>query len=306
MIICVQGYWAKWAYIAAQNMHIPIINTDHNAWERPDYAPMPKLSYQDKFLDDKNYDAVTVLTDADKKYIGDTLKNIFVLPNPLTYTPVKIPPSKEKIILAAGRLSVWASKGFDLLIKAWGKIAKENSDWRLYIAGTGAVKDVEFLSNLAKENNVFDRIVFPGFVDMLPLYQKASIFVLSSRYEGFGMVLTEAMSQGCACIACDYKGRQSEIITKENEGITIPVDDIDAIATAINKLTHDDILRNKLQIGAIERSHYFSVDNTMKRWNNQDFIGIILPRQKKKHGILVWKLEKTVLLEHVIGVVNRT
>jgi glycosyltransferase involved in cell wall biosynthesis len=267
VIICVQGYWAKWAFTAARNMNIPIINTDHNAWERPDYAPMPKISYQDKFVDDKNYNAVTVLTDADKKCIGDTLKNVFVLPNPLTYSPVKTIPPKDKIILAVGRFNAWHCKGFDLLIKAWGKIASENSDWKLYIAGTGNTESINYLKQLAEDNKVSDSIVFPGFVEMLPLYQKASIFVLSSRYEGFGMVLTEAMSQGCACIACDYKGRQSEIITSGNEGITIPVDDIDAIATAINKLTHDDVLRRKLQLGGIERSHFFSIENTMERWN---------------------------------------
>jgi glycosyltransferase involved in cell wall biosynthesis len=267
VIICVLDYWHKWAFCATKGMNIPIINTDHNSWERPEYAPMLKKTWKRKFVDDKRYAAVTVLTDADKKCIRDTLKNVFVLPNPLTYSPVKTIPPKDKIILAVGRFNDWHYKGFDLLIKAWGKIASANSDWKLYIAGTGNTESINFLKQLVKENKVSDSIVFPGFVEMLPLYQKASIFVLSSRYEGFGMVLTEAMSQGCACIACDYKGRQSEIITSENEGITIPIDDIDAIATAINKLTHDDVLRRKLQLGGIERSHFFSIDNTMVRWN---------------------------------------
>ncbi len=272
VIICVQGYWAKWACIATQGMNIPIINTEHYAFECPEFErlghdPFSSKQTKNRYLINKRCSAVTVLTEADKKSIGDTLKNVYVLPNPLTYSPVTMLPSKEKIILASGRFDRWHYKGLDLLIKAWGKIANENLDWKLYIAGTGSPKSVDFLKKIADENNVANKTVFPGFVEMLPLYQKASIFVLSSRYEGFGMVLTEAMSQGCACIACDYKGRQSEIITSENEGITIPVDNIDAIASAVNRLTHDNVLLNILQAGAVKRSQYFSIDNTMERWN---------------------------------------
>ncbi len=266
-IICVQGYWAKWAYNATKGMSIPIINTEHNSFERPIYAPMPKKIWREKYIDNKLYTAITVLTESDRKCIGDKLKNVFVLPNPLTYSPVVKIPLKEKIILAAGRFDVWHCKGFDLLIKAWGMIAPKNKEWTLYIAGTGTPKSIDVMHQLAKENNVENRIVFPGFVDMLSLYQKASIFVLSSRYEGFGMVLTEAMSQGCACIACDYNGRQSEIITSMEEGITIPVDDADALASAINKLTNNDDLRQKLQQGALARSHYYGIDHTINRWN---------------------------------------
>ena len=267
VIICVQGHWAQWAYNATNGMNIPIINTMHNAYERPMYAPMSHQAWREKFIENNKYTAVTVLTEADYKCIEGKLRNVYVLPNPLTFSPSNTVPAKEKIILAAGRFNDWHYKGFDLLIKAWGQIANKNIDWKLYIAGSGKKKrDFEFLKQMAIENNVEDRIVFPGFVEMLPLFQKASIFVLSSRYEAFGMVLTEAMSQGCACIACDYKGRQSEIIKNENEGITIPVDDVKSIALAINKLTNNDELRNKLQQGALIRSHFYDINRTMNRW----------------------------------------
>ena len=89
---------------------------------------------------------------------------------------------------------------------------------------------------------------------------------MSSRYEGFGMVLIEAMSQGCACIACDYKGRQSEIIQNDSQGIICPVEDVDSLASAIERMILDKSYREKCQYNAIERSKFYSLDNTMDRW----------------------------------------
>ena len=112
---------------------IRVINTEHNSFERPIYAPMPRKIWRAKFIENKRYSAVTVLTEADSRCIGNRLNNVFVLPNPLTYSPLTDIPPKEKIILAAGRFDVWHYKGFDLLIKAWGMIAPKNKEWTLYM-----------------------------------------------------------------------------------------------------------------------------------------------------------------------------
>ena len=109
---------------------------------------------------------------------------------------------------------------------------------------------------------------FLGFVDIKKEYEKAEIFVLSSRYEGFGMVLTEAMSQGCACIACDYKGRQREIIENDNQGVICPTDNEEEIAKAISNIISNRQYRQKLQENAILRSKYYELPNIMARWND--------------------------------------
>lgn len=260
---------ALWAKLVTFDRKIPIINTEHNSFERPASAPMSRTVEFDKFHKNKIYDIVTVLTQADKDFIGDRLKNVVVLPNPLAFEPtdVSMLNNKKKIILAAGRLNVWHTKGFDNLIEAWGLINTKYPDWKLKIIGSGKDKDYEYLNNLAKENGVKGSLELAGFInDPMHCYQEASVFVLSSRYEGFGMVLIEAMSQGCACVACDYNGRQSEIITSENEGIVCPPDDYQTLAKAIDMVLSDDELRRRIQKGAIERSKYFSVENTTKRW----------------------------------------
>ena len=100
------------------------------------------------------------------------------------------------------------------------------------------------------------------------MYQRAAIFVLSSRYDGFGLVLIEAMSQGCACVACDYKGRQSEIISSQEQGIICEPDNVDALAKAMLTLINDENKRNKMGIHAIARASDFTIDKIVELWDD--------------------------------------
>ena len=90
--------------------------------------------------------------------------------------------------------------------------------------------------------------------------------MLSSRYEGFGLVLIEAMSQGCSCIAADYKGRQKEIITNNENGIIIEPDNIEELSNALTKLLINDKFRREVAEKAIERSHFYDVKNITNKW----------------------------------------
>ena len=155
------------------------------------------------------------------------------------------------------------------MIKAWGKVAHRHPDWILQIAGS-ASKDINYrkILDFISEANVQHSVNLLGFCeDVQSLYKDASIFVLSSRYEGFGMVLTEAMSQGCACIACDYKGRQQEIIRDPSEGIVCSPDDVNELAEAIDRMICDDDYRKAVQIRSVERSNDFSLEKIMDKWN---------------------------------------
>ena len=83
--------WAEWARKARKGLDCKIINTEHNSFEKPGnaiYMPMTKRLYKQKFLLNKKYDHVTVLTEADKQCINGKLSNVTVLPNPLAFTPV--------------------------------------------------------------------------------------------------------------------------------------------------------------------------------------------------------------------------
>lgn len=267
VVIGVMRPWAECARRAAKGMNIKIINTEHNNFDPPVDKPMKRADRISKFIWNKHFDKVTVLTYADKRTVDGILENVEVLPDPLAFKPRVDFERKEKMILAAGRLGAWHCKGFDLLIKAWGDIANKYPDWKLVIAGTGNDESKKHLEQLADDNHLYRQIEFPGYVDLLPYYQRASIFVLSSRYEAFGMVMIEAMSQGCACVACDYKGRQREIITSEKEGLICPVDDDMAIAQAIGRLIDEKSLRKEIQDNAVKRSDEYSLDIIMDKWD---------------------------------------
>lgn len=276
--------------LATLGQGISIVMTEHYAFERPGKG-LTWLERLSKFHLNRLYDGVSILSDADKKVVGNSLKKVFVMPNPLSMSPVQSVPQKHKVAFAVGRLDGWYVKGLDVLIRAFGKLVQgstfkvQNEGWKLQIAGTGSDESLNYLKQLCKENGVEDSVIFLGFrKDVEKLYQDASIFVLSSRYEGFGLVLIEAMSQGCACIACDYKGRQREIMCPEGQGSKFNVqssnnkveqcetgilcepDDVEALAEAMKKMIMDDEYRESVRAKAIERSKYYSIDNTMNRW----------------------------------------
>lgn len=246
------------------SVHCPVIASDHNSFEKPVSAPMPLWQKLDKFWRNYYMDGLTVLTEADRKVLNGRFKHTFVMPNPLCLKSLKEVPQKEKTVLAVGRLNAWHVKGFDLLLKAWARIGKDASGWKLRIVGHGDDEAKEYLKSLAAgmENVEF----LPYTSQIAEEYKKAAIFALSSRYEGFGLVLTEAMSQGCACVACDYKGRQAEIITDGEDGLLCKVDDEAALADKLQRLMEDDKLRKRLQENAIKNVDRFSIENTAKRW----------------------------------------
>lgn len=280
------------AKLASIRIDIPVVATEHNSFERPAGVKFSIFERFYKFQIVKFFKKVTVLTDADKNLLGPIRNNVVVMPNPLVIEPVKQKPAKRNVILAAGRVDNWHVKGFDVLIRAFGKLVQglkskvQDEGWKLVIAGVWRSPETRtYLDGIAEECGVLDKIEYIGFVDdMQKLYAESSIFVLSSRYEGFGLVLIEAMSQGCACVACDYKGRQREIMCPEGQGSMLNVqgsnnkvelcetgilcepDDVEALAEAMKKMIEDDEYRESVRAKAIERSKYYSIKNTMDRW----------------------------------------
>lgn len=257
------------AKIAVLSLNIPVIMTEHDSFLRPDSFKLTLWEKISKFHLNKLYDCVTVLTEADRQLIARRLKNIVVMPNPLTFETTKELPLKDKIILSAGRLSSWHVKGFDLLIEAWSKIAHEFPEWKLQIAGDGKPSDFDYLTNIAKKLGVINRIDFLGYrTDMLQLYQKAAIYVLGSRSEGLPMVVIEAMSQGCAVVAIENFGRTKEIITSKKEGLLCKMEDTNDLAEKIAEMIRNDEYRQDVQKNSIERSKYYSLEHIITMWEN--------------------------------------
>ena len=264
----------------------PVVMTIHHALESKEYDGFSKT---EKFLDKYSpsiYAATTVLTEADAEVMKNKYhqqKRIFVMPNPLTFTPIRVMEEgllmnnqneqihKEKIVFAAGRLNDWKYKGWDLLIKAAGNIKQLliNDGWKIMIAGDGPESSKAFLSDLCDQNGVEDLVKFLGYrTDIKELMQKASIFCLSSRSEGMPMVLIEAMSQGCAPVACENLSRTKEIITCEKEGLLFQTADVDDLARQLFIMIMDSEKRKGIQLAAVKRSEAFLMNHIVDKWES--------------------------------------
>jgi len=249
--------------ICSLGLSIPIVASDHTSFDR-------KIDWYNNFIRFHLYNfanAVTILTEADDTSLGKRLPKRVIMPNPLTYNILPEQNIKANIILAVGRLDAWHVKGFDILIEVWARIAKKYPDWILEFAGNGSSESLSTLKGLISKLGITNHVNFLGFsTDMEKIYRKSAIFALSSRYEGFGMAIIEAMSQGCACVCFDHGGRQSEIITSSKSGIIIKNQNKDEMEKAFIGLIEDDSLRKSIGEYAKQEVIRYSKEAVVERW----------------------------------------
>ena len=307
VIIGIMGTCSLVARIAALGSKARVVMTEHSSFERPTIEPFSPLDKIFKFHINKIYHHLTVLSERDCEVIGNRLKHVDVMPNPLCIEPVKDIPNKNKVVLAVARTDDWVYKGLDVLLKAWCMIQDshiknqiEMDPWWLVIAGKVTAESIDILTSMIPDGGEIKRflgedgqkswksdkyhIEFLGFKkDVKSLFFQSEIFVLSSRYEGFGLVLIEAMSQGCAPVACDYEGRQMEILSpshtslqrkkdSENDiiltenGILCTPDNVEVLMKSLKMMMEDNDYRHRVQRNAVERSKFYDMYHTMNRW----------------------------------------
>jgi glycosyltransferase involved in cell wall biosynthesis len=215
-------------------------------------------------------DALVALTEGDKReyeeLLGDDAAPVRLASIPNTARAMGGPKADldARIVLAAGRLT--PQKGFDLLIRAWAQVAAAQPDWRLRICGGGDKE--EKLRQLVSDEGLAHVIELPGRRDLEEEMAKASIFVLSSRFEGFPLVLLEAMSKGMAVVSFDCPTGPGEVIDDHRNGMLVPARDVDALAAGIIELIEDGDLRRRLGPAAVETAREYSIDAVGPRWED--------------------------------------
>lgn len=208
---------------------------------------------------------VVLISESDYKY-AKWLKNKTFIYNPLSCRICTDLPQKKCTIVAIGSQRRWRVKGFDLLVQAWAKIAKSHPEWKLQFIGEN---NDDYISNLSKSLNIESQVEFLGWTDEIDkLLQLKSIYILSSRREGFPCSLLEAMSQGCASLAFDCKTGPNEIIADGRNGLLVHNGDISELAEKLQLLIKDEKLRKKLSIAAIADAKRFEQKNIMAQWDN--------------------------------------
>ena len=209
---------------------------------------------------------LVALTDADKRDWSKVINSdIIIIPNILTFYPDKITDysKRSKRILCVGRFD--KQKGFDLMIKAWAIIADKHKEWKVDIFGDGELNNT--LNGLIKNYCLDESItIHPATNHIYDEYMDSSIFAFSSRYEGFGLVLIEAMSCGVPCISFDCPHGPSEIITNGKNGLLVQNGNIDEFANSLDSMINNYEQRKFMSINARIDSQKYKRENIMPQW----------------------------------------
>lgn len=210
----------------------------------------------------KRADCFVTLTQHDAENWPE-LKHVKVIPNPLSYLPEEKSTLENKIVVSAGRLE--DQKGYDMLVDVWKIVNERHPDWHLNVFGDGANRNA--LERKTAELHLQESISWehptPQIFDR---YLEGSIYVMSSRFEGFGLVLTEAMSCGVPCVTFDCPYGPSDIIKDGEDGFLVPLGDVQTLADALCKLIEDDTLRKKMGQTAFCNVQRYAPANIMGQW----------------------------------------
>lgn len=212
----------------------------------------------------QRFDKFVVLTHEDKGYWGN-LPNIEVIPNAAMNMSGHFSDVTSHRIIAVGRLDY--QKGFDRLILAWDIIQKSKryQGWHLDIFGQGEWHDM--LQNMIKERGLSETACINKPTNSIGNeYAKSSLIVMTSNYEGFGMVLVEAMACGVPAIAFDCKCGPKDIIRNGENGLLVQNGDIQGLAEAMMRLMEDEALRKRMSAQARKVVETYSEETVMRQW----------------------------------------
>jgi len=255
---------------------IKVVASEHTTFNRT-VLPLSAIKYHGRIFANQLADRVTILTEYDKRYLKGKLDNTVVMPNPLSYPVISNHDYSETMerrnnILTCGSIDRYKMKGFDNLIIAFSKIADRYPNCCLDIAGTGNERDFMELKLIAQQHGVEHQINFLGFrKDIKELMMSHKLYVLSSKFEGFGMVLIEAMAMGCPCVSYDLIAGPNEIIKNGEDGLLVENQNIDKLAEAMDYMLSHEEERKEMAKNAMVNVKRFEVEKIVDKWEEMFF-----------------------------------
>lgn len=205
-----------------------------------------------------------VLTDKDREAWTE-LNNVVVIPNPVSFSSTIVSGQTEKRVIAVGRYC--HEKGYDHLLKAWAEVQNDCVEWRLDVYGDGDRTSYDRLLDDYQIDR--SRCTLHGRVsDVQSEYVRSSLAVCSSRFEGFGLAIVEAMACGLPVVSFDCPWGPRSIISDGEDGILVENGNVKALATSIIQLIKDVNVREKMSKRAVANVQRFSIETIAYQWKN--------------------------------------
>lgn len=195
---------------------------------------------------------------------GINSDKLTAISNPILIASDNTFPKKRNQILFAGRIEL-KQKRPDILLLIWSKIFNLFPDWELIILGDGP--DRNYIQQSSEEMEL-KNISFKGFVNPEPYYHEASIICMTSDYEGFGMVLIEAMQYGVVPVTFNNWASLTDIIIDNETGLLVPSGDIENYIVKLKEMMRNKELRNTMGMNAIKLVKKFDINSIGKEWLN--------------------------------------
>ena len=241
------------------------------------HPPKFPLSIQWEVLRRRSYgllNAVIALTSESACWIRShtNARQVTVIPNaapwPLPAFEPKVSPESvcsptRKILLAVGRFEI--QKGFDLLVDMFAGVMQRHPAWDLVILGEGSM--YAMIEHRVHRAGLGGRIFLPGRVGNLgEWYKRADLYVMSSRFEGFGNTLAEALTHGLPAVSFDCDTGPRDILRHEVDGLLVAPGDVLSLSAAVDQLMGDDDMRKRFAERAVEARERFSVERVTGMW----------------------------------------
>lgn len=210
----------------------------------------------------RKLDAFVALTNSDAQQWTE-LHNVHVIPNPLAFYTDQPKRLENCTAMAMGRFC--NQKGFDLLVQTWQKVVQRYPNWKLHFYGDDGEDFRRYIAQYNMEGNC---IPHPFTNDTQAVMEQHSFFILSSRFEGFGMVMAEAMACGLPVVAFDCPYGPREIIHDGEDGLLAKPEDTDDLADKICHMIEDASLRQQMGERAHENIRRYHMEKVGKMWTH--------------------------------------
>jgi glycosyltransferase involved in cell wall biosynthesis len=248
--------------LATRGLQVPVVISERN-------NPLRQgIGRTWTFVRDQLYplaSRLVVMTKRASEYFPQGRPLVTVIPNPVVLPDGWRERRGGHRLVAVGRLV--EQKGFDLLLEAFARVAPEFPQWTLVIWGEGQLR--RSLEAHRDHLGLNGRVQMPGVTARPGIWvEDADVFVLSSRYEGWGIVLSEAMAAGLPVVSFDCPFGPAEMVVHEADGLLVPAEDVDALALAFRRVLSDASLRSRLATAARESARRFSPEAVMAAWDS--------------------------------------